>query len=91
MKDYSEIEEILNNQNITQDDQKIVRDFLSSFSFTKRQQLIGIFLGHEEKLSLFIGLLKKKMEFTKNPTEELSREILEIESREIKTLIKELE
>jgi len=91
MKDYSEIEEILNNQNITQDDQKIVRDFLSSFSFTKRQQLMGIFLGHSQKLNLFINLLKKKLEDAKNPTEELSAEILDIENSEIKSLIKELE
>lgn len=91
MKDYSEIQEVLDRQNIAHNDQEIVRSFLASFSFTKRQQLMGIFLGFPEKIVLFIDLLKKKIEFSKNPTEALSVEILEIEEKEIKNLISTLQ
>ncbi|MFZ2303751.1 MAG: hypothetical protein WAV98_03110 [Minisyncoccia bacterium] len=91
MKDYSQIQEVLVKQNISHGDQEIVRTFLGSFSFTKRQQLMGFFLGFPEKINFFIDLLKKKMEFAKNPTETLSEEILDLEKREIKNLIKELQ
>jgi len=91
MIDYSQIQEVLDKQNISQDDQKVVKNFLSSFSFAKRQQLIGIFLGFPEKISLFVDLLKKKIEFSKNPTEALAEEILGIETGEIKNLMKELQ
>ncbi|HBB43972.1 MAG: hypothetical protein UW27_C0010G0025 [Parcubacteria group bacterium GW2011_GWA1_44_13] len=90
MKDYSQIEEVLNKQNIPHSDQEIIKNFFASFSFTKRQQLMGILLGFPEKAGLFVGLLKKKIEFEKNPTEALSAEILEIEEREIRNLMSEL-
>jgi len=51
---------------------------------------VEIFLGFPEKNSLFIDLLKKKIEFEKNPTETLSAEILKIEDKEIKKLMNEL-
>ncbi|MDO8604484.1 MAG: hypothetical protein Q7K40_03780 [bacterium] len=91
MKDYSQIQEVLDKQKISQEDQKIVRDFFVSFSFTKRQQQMGIFLGFPEKIQLFVDLLKKKINFAKNPTGTFSAEILEIEEGEIRKLIKELE
>lgn len=91
MKDYSQIEEVLNKQNISPIDQEMMREFFRSFSFTKRQQLMGIFLGFPEEIALFIDLLKKKIEFTKNPTEELSKEILDLEGGEIKKLMSELQ
>ncbi len=87
MKDYSQIQEVLDKQNIAHSDQEIVRSFFASFSFEKRQQLMGIFLGFPEKIGLFVDLLKKKIEFEKNPTEALSAEILEIEDKEIKKLM----
>lgn len=90
MKDYGQIEEVLNAQNIAREDQEILRIFLSSFSFEKRQQLMGIILGFPEKIGFFVDLIKKKIEFQKNPTEELSAEILEIEEKEIKNLMSEL-
>ena len=91
MIDYTEIEKVLDSRNITPDDKKIIKDFLVSFSFTKRQQLMEIFLGHPEKIQLFVDLLKKKIKFAKKPTEALSAEILESEASEIKKLMKELE
>lgn len=91
MKDYSQLKDILDKQNISENDQNIVHDFLLSFSFDKRQQLMGIFLGFPEKINLFVNLLKKKIEFSKNPTDELSKEIFELENQEIKNLMKELE
>lgn len=90
MKDYNQVQEVLDEQNIAHSDQEIVRDFLSSFSFTKRQQLMRIFLGFPEKIALFVTLLKKKIEFAKNPTEALSAEILDLEKNEIENLMKEL-
>lgn len=91
MKDYGQIQEVLDKQNIAPSDQEIIRSFFSSFSFEKRQQLMGIFLGFPEKIGLFVDLLKKKIEFEKNPTEALAAEILDLENKEIKDLIKELE
>lgn len=90
MKDYGQIEEVLNKRNISREDQEIIRNFLLSFSFTKRQQLMGIILGFPDKIGIFVDLIKKKIEFQKNPTEELSAEILEIEDKEIKNLMSEL-
>lgn len=90
MKDYSQIEEVLNERNISREDQEIVRNFLMAFSFTKRQQLMGIILGFPDKIGIFVDLIKKKIEFQKNPTEELSAEILEVEDMEIKNLMSEL-
>ncbi|MFA5997599.1 MAG: hypothetical protein WC791_03895 [Candidatus Paceibacterota bacterium] len=90
MIDYSQVEEVLNAQNVSQADQELVRKFFSSFSFEKRQQLMGIFLGHSDKIALFINLLKLKVEFHKKPTEELAAEIFAIEEGEIKSLMKEL-
>ena len=90
MKDYIQIQEVLDKQNISHNDQEIVRDFFTSFAFTKRQQLMGIFLGFPEKINLFVVLLKKKIEFQKNPTEVLAEEILELENLEIKNLVAEL-
>lgn len=90
MKDYSQIEEVLNERNISHEDQEIIRNFLLSFSFTKRQQLTGIILGFPDKIGIFVDLIKKKIEFQKNPTDALSEEILEIEGREIKNLMSEL-
>lgn len=90
MKDYAQVEQVLNAQNISQADQELVRQFFSSFSFEKRQQLMGIFLGHSDKIALFINLLKLKIEFHKRPTEELAAEIFAIEEGEIKSLMKEL-
>lgn len=90
MKDYSNIETILNSQKIAQTDQDILRKFLSSFSFEKRQQLMGILIGHSENIVLFIDLLKKKIEFQKRPTEALAAEILKIENNEVQRLVQEL-
>ena len=50
-----------------------------------------IFLGFPERISLFADLLKKKVEFAKNPTESLAGEILEMESKEMQDLMKEVE
>lgn len=90
MKDYSQVEEVLKAQNISKADQELVRQFLSLFAFPKRQQLMGILLGHSDKIALFINLLKLKIEFHKKPTEELAAEIFAIEEGEIKSLMKEL-
>lgn len=82
---------MLERQHISLEDQEIVKGFFGSFSFTKRQQLMGIFLGFPEQVTLFINLLKKKIEFQKNPSESLSVEILEMEKKEMEFLIKELQ
>lgn len=91
MKDYSQLKEVLNKRNIGENDQELIYEFLSSFTFQKRRQLMGIFLGLPEKISLFIDLTRKKMEFEKNHAKTLSTEILDLENKEIKNLMKELE
>lgn len=91
MKDWSELKNVLDNQGISSEDQQLIRDFLASFSFQKRQQLMGIFLGFPERISLFAGILKKKVEFAKNPTEALVEEILSLEKKEMQDLMKEIE
>lgn len=91
MKDYSELEEVLKQKGISNDDQEFLKKFLLSFSFPKRQQLMGIFLGFPEKIALYLEVLKKKAEFEKTPTEALSVEILELENSEINRLMSELQ
>lgn len=90
MKDWNNLKNVLDDQNISSEDQQLIRGFLSSFSFQKRQQLMGFFLGFPEKISLFTELLKKKVEFAKSPTEALVGEILDLESKEMHDLMKEI-
>lgn len=90
MKDWNDLKNILDSQNISNGDQQLIRDFLSSFSFQKRQQLMGIFLGFPEKVILFTDLLKKKVTFAKNPTKDSAEEILDTESEEMRYLMKEV-
>lgn len=90
MKDWSELKNVLDNQSISSEDQQLIRDFLSSFSFRKRQQLTGIFLGFPEKISLFANILKKKVEFAKNPIETLAGEILDLEKKEMQHIMGEI-
>lgn len=91
MKDWNELKNILDGQNISSENQQLIRDFLSSFSFQKRQQLMGVFMGFPEKINLFVDLIKKKMELAKSPNENLSADILNLENKEVENLIKELE
>lgn len=90
MKNWEELKNILDSQNISSEDQQLIRDFFTSFSFQKRQQLMGVFTGFPEKTGLFITLLTKKVAFARNPTEALGREILDMESKEMRDLMKEI-
>lgn len=90
MIEYSQLEEIMNEQQVSVSEQELVREFLIAFSFSKRQQLMGILTGFPEKMPLFVTLLKRKVEFAKKPSDALAKEITDMESGEIKNLIKEL-
>lgn len=90
MKDYSQLKEVLNKRNIGENDQELIYEFLSSFAFQKRQQLMGIFLGFPEKINSFVDLLKKKREFARKSTEALAGEILDLENSAITDLISEI-
>lgn len=87
MRDFEQIKDILHSQNISNEDQQLFRDFLTSFGFQKRQQLMGIFLGFPEKMGLFVGLLKKKKVLAENYDANLAQEILDMENKEINNLI----
>lgn len=91
MKDWNDLKKILDSKNISNEDQQLIRDFLSFSSFQKRQQLMGIFLGFPEKINLFAELLKKKVEFAKSQAGSLAEEILDIEKKEMQDLMKEIE
>lgn len=91
MKDWNELKNVLDGQNISSEDQQLIRNFLNSFSFQKRQQLMGIFIGFPEKVNFFVDLIKKKTELAKSPNENLSKNILDMENNEVENLIKELE
>lgn len=71
-------------------EQELVREFLMTFSYLKRQQLMGILTGSPAKMSLFVTLMKKKVEFAKKPNALLAKEITDLEGSEIKNLIIEL-
>ena len=90
MIEFTQLQKVLSEQRVEEGDQKIVREFLLSFGFEKRQQLMAIFLGFPEKVELFVDILKKKVDFVKNPSEAQAKEILAIEHEEIKNLTKEL-
>ncbi len=75
---------------ISEDDQELVWDFLFSFSFPKRQTLLGVLIGFEEKLEFFVNLIKYKKELRGSLNKELTDKIMDIEKKEFETLIKAL-
>ncbi len=81
IKDQNQIKTILDEQKILEEDQQLVKDFLSYFSFEKRQQLMGIFIGFPGKINLFIDLIKKKKVLAENYDENLAKEILDLEKK----------
>lgn len=87
MHDYTALQKILEEQQVGERAQGLVRDFLLSLPFLERQMLMGVFLGFPEKIGLFIEMLERKTEFAKNPTEEKAQEILDLECGEIKNLM----
>jgi hypothetical protein len=90
MIEYSQLVEIMKEQQVSESEQELVREFLMTFSYLKRQQLMGIFLGFPDKIAMYIKLLVLKSEFAKKPSDSLAKEITDMESGEIKNLIKEL-
>ena len=90
MRDFSQLKDILDEQKISDIDQGLVKDFLNHFSFSKRQQLMGIFLGFSDKLKLFIDLIKKKKVLAENYDEKLAEGILDLENKEIEDLISKI-
>ncbi len=65
-------------QKVSQEDQKLMKNFLASFGFLKRQQLIIILLGFPKKLNLFIDLIKKKQVLAENYNLLLAKEVLNL-------------
>lgn len=91
MKDWEQLKNILDEQKVVGwGDQQLVRDFLTSFDFQKRQQLMGIFIGFPEKIGLFVDLLKKKKALAENYDANLAQEILDLESKKINNLIENI-
>lgn len=90
MKDWNELKNILGSQNISNEDQQLIRGFLTFFGFQKRQQLMGIFSGFPEKMPFFINLIKKKKLLAQHPDAPLAGEVLHLENEFIAELIKEI-
>jgi len=90
MKTWIQLNAIMDKSCISEDDQELVRDFLFSFSFSKRQTLLGVLIGFEEKLEFFVNLIKYKKELRNSLSKELTDKILDIEKEEFEILIKAL-
>ncbi len=90
MKTWIQLKTIMDKSCISEDDQDLVRDFLFSFSFPKRQMLLGILIGFEEKLELFVNLIKYKKELGNSSDKELTDKILDMEKKELDILIRNL-
>lgn len=90
MKDWNELKNILDGQNISGEDQWLIHNFLGYFAFQKRQQLMGILMGWPEKLPFFINLIKKKKILAQYPDVPLADEILHLENEFIAELIKDI-
>lgn len=90
MKDWNELKNILNRQNISSEDQQLIHGFLIFFTLQKRQQLIRVLMGYADKLPFFINLIKKKKLLTQNFDAPLAGEVLHLENEFIAELIKEI-
>lgn len=90
MKDFAQVKSILNEQNVSSDDQGIVEYFLSQFSFPKRQQLMGVLTGFPEKISVFIDLIKMKKSLAENYDSSLAEKILNLENNIVNDLVSEI-
>lgn len=90
MKNWSDLKSVLTKKGIPEADQRLVSNFLRYFPFRKRQQLLNIFFGFQEKIELFIDLIKRKKELAEMPNAALSKEILNSEEKEIDSLANEL-
>ena len=90
MRDFNQLKIILEEQKVAEGDQQLIKDFLNSLGFQKRQQLMGIFLGFSDKLKLFIDLIKKKKVLAENYDENLAEGILDLEDKEIEDLISKI-
>lgn len=91
MHDFEQLENILDEQKVAKEDQQLIRDFFISFGFQKRQQLMGIFVGWPERAGMFIDLIKNKKALAEKFDAEAAREILDLEEKEINSLIKNLQ
>ncbi len=90
MKDWNELKIILDEQKISDGDRGIVKDFFSQFSFPKRQQLLGVFIGFPEKISVFIDLIKMKKGLAENYDSLLAKKVLNLENSIMAGLIQEI-
>lgn len=90
MKDHTQLKTIMDEQEILSDDQHVIKDFLSHFSFHKRQQLMGILIGFPEELPVFIDILKKKKMLAKSFDASQAQEILAIEQKKIHNIMKQI-
>lgn len=79
MKEYTDIQKIFEEKGVSQEDQEMMKYFLSSFSFQKRQQLMGILLGFPELVSDFVLIVKKKMSIAKGDSSVNPEELLALE------------
>jgi hypothetical protein len=90
MKTWLQLKTVLDKNCISESDQKIVRDFLLSFSFLERQTLLGILIGFEEKIEFFVKLIKYKSELKKSPKKQVVDELLALEKKEFNILFEDL-
>ncbi len=90
MHEWDKVKIYLEEQNVVKKDIALIEDFLRHFDFLKRQQLMGILLGWPDKLNLFVEILKKKKTLAEKYDENLAKEILDLERREINSVMKEI-
>ena len=90
MRTWLELKEKLEEKDIAEADQIILRDLLLSFGFSKRQMLLGILMGFEENISFFVDLVKKKQELKRSPSEDLANDVLDMEKNEMDRLLEDL-
>jgi len=90
MKNWEDVQLTLNNNDISADDQELVRGILLSSPFKDRQMLMGILLAFPEKIEFFVNLIKKKKELKESQDADLASEILDMETTELDKLLGEL-
>lgn len=90
MIDWIQVKNILINLNIAYADQQLIKDFLSHFSFPKRQQLMSVFTGFPEKISVFIDLIKMKKSLAENYDSSLAEKIFNLENNIVTDLVGEI-
>ncbi|MEK7647312.1 MAG: hypothetical protein AAB378_03020 [Patescibacteria group bacterium] len=81
------MDDLIQNQNITEKEKKALFDFFLHLPYDIRQTVRGIISAHPEQLRNILPIIDKKREFMKNPNRQLADEILGMEKNALEQFL----